>query len=99
MTKTPESRVLFEQLPLEARVLFYIIALATVARFDLACPSQRELERCLKTVWNANRFSQADLADPFRVTALLKPQENLLMNRACRVDNSGERQKQEGLPD
>jgi hypothetical protein len=66
------SHLPFAELPVEARVLFFIIALPAVARFGVKPPKQSELTPVLETIWNRNRLSRNDLSDPFRMTALLE---------------------------
>jgi hypothetical protein len=66
------SHIPFAELPVEARALFSIIALAAVARNGAQPPEQSELTPLLETIWNGNRLSLKDLSDPFRMTALLK---------------------------
>jgi hypothetical protein len=72
MTNKSLSHVPFAELPVEARVLFFIIALPAVARFGVKPPKQSELNPMLETIWNKNRLCLKDLSDPFRMTALLK---------------------------
>ena len=62
----------FAELPVEARALFFINALAAVARYGTRPPKQSELTPVLETVWNENQLSLKDLSDPFRMTTLLK---------------------------
>jgi hypothetical protein len=62
----------FAEMPVEARALFSINALAAVARYGVRPPEQSELTPVLETIWNRNRLSLKDLSDPFRMTALLK---------------------------
>lgn len=62
----------FAELPVEARALLFIIALAAVASCGAQPPEQSELTSVLETIWNGNRLRLKDLSDPFRMTALLK---------------------------
>jgi len=62
----------FAELPVEARALFFINALAAVARYGAQPPEQSELTPVLEAIWNGNRLGLKDLSDPFRITALLK---------------------------
>jgi hypothetical protein len=62
----------FAELPVEARALFFINALAATARFGVQPPKRSELTTLLETIWNRNRLSLEDLSDPFRMAALLK---------------------------
>ena len=66
------SHVPFAELPVEARSLFFINALAAVARYGARPPKQSELTLVLETIWNRNRLGVKDLSDPFRMTTLLK---------------------------
>jgi hypothetical protein len=61
------SHIPFAELPVEARALFFVIALAAVQP-----PKQSEVNPVLETIWNGNRLRLEDLSDPFRMTALLK---------------------------
>ncbi len=61
----------FAELPVEARALFFINALAAVARQGTRPPKQSELIPVLETIWNGNQLGLKDLSDPFRMTALL----------------------------
>jgi hypothetical protein len=71
ISKSP-SHVPFAELPVEARVLFFIFALPAVARFGVKPPKQSELNPVLETVWNRNRLGLKDFSDPSRMSALLK---------------------------
>jgi hypothetical protein len=62
----------FAELPVEARALFLINALAAVARYGAQPPEQSKLTPLLETIWNGNRLRLKDLSDPFRITALLE---------------------------
>jgi hypothetical protein len=66
------SHVPFAELPVEARALFSIIAVATLGRFQTHQPDRSEHNPSLETIWNENRLSLKDLSEPFRMTALLK---------------------------
>ena len=72
MSSISLSHVPFAELPVEARALFFIHALAAVARHGVQPPERSELTPVLETIWNGNRLSLKDLSDPFRMTALLK---------------------------
>ncbi len=72
MTISSLSHVPFAELPVEARALFFIIALPAVARFGVKPPKQSELNPLLETIWNGNRLCLKDLSDPFRMSALLE---------------------------
>ena len=72
MTTNSLSHVPFAELPVQARVLFFILALPAVARYGVKPPKESELTPVLETIWNANRLSLKDFSDPFRMTALLK---------------------------
>jgi hypothetical protein len=66
------SHVPFAELPVEARVLFFILALPAVARYGVKPRKQSELTPALEAVWNGNRLCPKDFSDPFRMTALLE---------------------------
>jgi hypothetical protein len=50
------SHIPFAELPVEARALFFINALAAVARYGARPPKQSELTLVLETIWNGNRL-------------------------------------------
>jgi hypothetical protein len=62
----------FAELPVEARALLFINALAAVARYGAQPPEQAKLTTLLETIWNGNQLSLTDLSDPFRMTAFLE---------------------------
>ena len=66
------SHIPFAELPVEARALFFINALAAMAGYGAQRPELSELTAVLETIWNGNRLSLKDLSDPFGMTALLK---------------------------
>jgi hypothetical protein len=66
------SHVPFAELPVEAHALFFIYALAAVARYVAQPPRRSELMPLLETIWNGNRLRFKDLSNPFRMTALLE---------------------------
>jgi hypothetical protein len=70
MTSKSLSHVPFAEFPVEARVLFFIIALPDAARFGVKPPKQPELNPVLETIWNRNRLFLKNLSDPFRMTAV-----------------------------
>jgi hypothetical protein len=72
MISSPISHVPFAELPLQARALFSIIALAAAVRYGAQPLQQSELTPVLEAIWNGNRLGVKDLSDPFRMTALLK---------------------------
>jgi hypothetical protein len=72
MNNTRISPVPFAELPSEARALLFIFALGAAARYVGHPPSQPELTPVLETIWNRNRLCLSDLANPFRMTALLE---------------------------
>ena len=72
MTNLSSSHIPYAELPSQARALFFINALAAVARYGVKPPKQSELTPVLETIWNGNRLGLQDLSDPFRMTALLK---------------------------
>jgi hypothetical protein len=66
------SYIPFAELPVEARALLFINALAALARYDTQRPKQSELTAVLETIWDRNRLCLKDLSDPFHMTARLK---------------------------
>ena len=66
------SPVPFAELPSEARALLFIFAIGAAAHHMTQPPKQSELTPLLETIWNRNRLCPSDLANPFRMTALLK---------------------------
>jgi hypothetical protein len=72
MNTTSLSHVQFAELPVEARAMFFLIAMGASARFGAPRPNQSEMDPVLETIWNRNRLLLRDLSDPFRMTALLK---------------------------
>jgi hypothetical protein len=72
MTNLSTLHTPFAELPSEARVLFFILALAPAARYVPGPPKQSELNPVLETIWNGNRLRLQDLSDPFHMTTLLK---------------------------
>jgi hypothetical protein len=72
MTNLSTLHTPFAELSSEARVLFFILALAPLARYVTQPPKQSELTPVLETIWNGNRLRLQDLSDPFHMTTLLK---------------------------
>ena len=72
MITSPIVHTPFAELPVEARALFFINALAAVARYGTQPPEPSELTPVLETIWNGNQLCLKDLYDPFLMTALLK---------------------------
>lgn len=66
------SPIPFAELPSEARGLLFIFALGAAAHHMTQPPKQSELTPLLETIWNRNRHCLGDLANPFRMTALLE---------------------------
>jgi hypothetical protein len=66
------SPVPFAELPSEARALLFILAHAAAPRFMAQPPKRSELTPLLEIIWDRNLLCLDDLADPFRMTALLK---------------------------
>lgn len=72
MITSRTSHVPFAELPSEARALLFIFAMGATVRY-LARPLRwSELTPLLEAIWNSNRLCLSDLADPFRMTALLE---------------------------
>jgi hypothetical protein len=72
MNKLSVSPIAYAELPSEARMLLSIFAQAAAARFVAQPLKQSQLVPILETTWNRNRLCLRDLADPFRMTALLE---------------------------
>jgi len=72
MITSRTSHVPFAELPSEARALLFIFALGAAARYVTQPPRQSELTPLLESIWNRNRLCLNDLANPFRMTALLE---------------------------
>jgi hypothetical protein len=70
MNNSYSSHVPFAELPVEARVLFFIYGSAATARFGIHPPTPAELAPQLESVWN--KLCDEDLSDPDRLTALLR---------------------------
>jgi len=62
----------FAELPVEARVLFFIFASAAIARFGVYPPTPTQLAPQLEAIWNEHKLNDEDLADPGRLTVLLE---------------------------
>jgi hypothetical protein len=72
MKDTNSSHLSFDQLPIEARTLFFIYASAALASYGSHPPTPCGLAAMLETAWNENDLCQRDLSDPSRMTRLLK---------------------------
>ena len=66
------SHIPFAELPVEARALFSIYAIAALARYGTQRPVRSELTQLLEFIWDRNRLCPSDISDPHRMTALLK---------------------------
>jgi hypothetical protein len=73
------SPVPFAELPSEARALLSIFAQAAAARYVAQPLKQSQLTPLLETIWDRNRLCLSDLANPFRMTALLETE----LSSAC----------------
>lgn len=60
------------ELPAETRALLTIYGLAAATRFAAKPPRKAALAATLNMVWDAERLTLADLADPDRVTELIE---------------------------
>lgn len=72
MQNTNSSYLPFEQLPLEARALFFIYASAALARYQSHPPRPSELANSLAAAWDAHHLTCEDLSDACRMTDLLE---------------------------
>jgi hypothetical protein len=72
MNNTGVSPIPYAELPVEARALLFIFAVGAAARYMGQPPNQSELTPILEAIWNRNRLCISNLADPFRMTALLE---------------------------
>jgi hypothetical protein len=66
------SPIVYAELPSEARALLSIFAQAAAARYVAQPLKKSELIPILESIWNRNRLCLSDLANPFRMTALLE---------------------------
>ena len=71
MTDPNAHRPYFE-LPVEARTLLTIFARAATFRFGVRPLRDAELEPWLANVWNSKRLTPSSLANPTRLTLLIK---------------------------
>ena len=72
MNNSLQPHTPFAELPVQARVLFYIFASTAVVRFGTPPPTPADLAPQLEAVWNRHKLRQEDLRDPDRLTALLE---------------------------
>ena len=72
MLTSRTSHVPFAERHSEARTLLFIFALGAAARYVAQPPKRSELTPILESIWNRNRLCLSDLANPFRMTALLE---------------------------
>jgi hypothetical protein len=72
MIKLSVLPIVYAELPSEARALLSIFAQAAAARYVAHPLKQSELTPLLESIWNRNRLCLSDLANPFRMTALLE---------------------------
>jgi hypothetical protein len=72
MHKSSSTHVPFAELSTEARTLFFLNALAALARYGAQRPKQSDIAEQLEVIWNRNRFVVSDLSNPHRMTDILK---------------------------
>lgn len=72
MSDISQSHIPFSELPTQSRVLFFIYASAAIARFGVHPPTPTQLAPQLEAIWNEHKLCHEDLADPGRLTLLLK---------------------------
>ena len=72
MLTSRTSHVPFAELPSEARALLFIFAMGAAVRYGTKPSKRSEMTPILESIWNQRRLCLSDLADPFRMTALLK---------------------------
>lgn len=72
MNNLSQSHTPFSELPIQSRVLLFIFASAAIARFGVYPPTPTQLAPQLEAIWNEHRLCHEDLADPDRLTILLK---------------------------
>jgi hypothetical protein len=72
MNKLCVSPVVYAELPSEARALLSIFAKAAAARYVAQPLKKSELTPILESIWNRKQLCLSDLANPFRMTALLE---------------------------
>jgi len=72
MNNSLQPHTSFAELPIEARVLFFIYASAAIARFGVYPPTPTQLAPQLEAIWNEHKLRNEDLSDPGRLTVLLE---------------------------
>ena len=72
MITTSAIHLPFAELPSEARTLFFIFAVGSLAGFGASLPKPSDIHPALEIVWNWNSLCLEDLQDPSRMTKLLK---------------------------
>ena len=72
MISSSTLHIPYAELPVEARALFSIVAMAASARFGVQRPNQSEMNPVLETIWNQNLLRLKYFSAPFRMTALLE---------------------------
>jgi hypothetical protein len=72
MHKSSSTHAPFAELSTEARTLFFLNALAALARYGAQRPRQSDIAEQLEVIWNRNRFVVSDLSNPHRMTDILK---------------------------
>ena len=72
MNNSLQPHTPFAELPIEARVLFFLYASTAVVRFGTPPPEPADLAPQLEAIWNEHNLNDEDLADPGRLTVLLE---------------------------
>lgn len=72
MNKLSVSTIVYAELPSEARTLLFILGMGATLRYGIQPPKRSELTPLLESVWNGNWLRLEDVADPFRMTNMLK---------------------------
>jgi hypothetical protein len=67
-----QMHIPYGELPVEARMLFYIFALGTSPNHLHNRPTFRGFSKDLAEVWDEHRVVTSDLSDPSRMTSLLR---------------------------
>jgi len=68
----PNDHRPYVELPVEARTLLTIVARAATFRFGVRPHDDSYLEPWLAEIWNSERLAPSDLADPARMTLVIK---------------------------
>jgi hypothetical protein len=62
----------FNELPSQARMLFFLYASTALIRYDAPRADQTKMTTLLAYIWKMNRFTMDDLSEPYGMTQRLK---------------------------